>query len=108
MPSTPQTVNLSLVYDYELYAGDPTSTTAKAVVGEEVRAILLTDSAVNGGPIVNLVPREVITTTDQNGYWQLYLAPASSLSPAAYWLITTPTRTMRVTGVAGQASQNTA
>jgi hypothetical protein len=110
MASSTQTVNLNLVFDYELFAGDPTSATARAVVGEEVRAILLTDGAVNtaAGTIVNLVPREVVTTTDANGYWELHLVPASLLSPAAYWLITTPTRTLRITGQAGQASQTTA
>lgn len=104
--STLQTVNLNLVWDYEYYAGDPVSSTAKPIVGEVVYAQLMVDTVVNGAPIVNLNPKTVQSLpTDQNGYWQMYLSTAPA---GSYWLITAPNRQYRVTGAAGQASQTLA
>jgi hypothetical protein len=104
--NSPQTVNLNLVFDYELQSGDPTRTTARAIVGQVVYATLMTDADINAAPIVNLAPTTIESLpTDANGYWQMYLSTAPA---GSYWLLTTPTRQIRITGAAGQASQHLA
>ena len=108
MASTPQTITLSLVFDYEYQSGDPTASMAKPAVREIIRLTLFTNQGVNTSPVVNLVPRTIEVTTDANGYWQAYVDPASALSPGSYWLVETQSRRFRITGAAGQASQNLA
>jgi len=108
VPSSPQTIALSLVYDYEMGSGDPTQATAKPIVNATIRLTLFTDQAVNAAPVVSLRPNMVQVMTDQNGYWQAYLEPAANYSPTSYWLVETGSRTFRITGAAGQASANLA
>jgi hypothetical protein len=104
MPSSPQTIPQNLVFDQEYVAGDPTNVNARAASRQTIYLTLFTDAGVNPSPIVNLTPRSVVVQTDNNGYWQAYLAQLTG----SYWLVETPTRRYRITGAAGQASQTLA
>jgi hypothetical protein len=104
MTSAPQTIALSLVYDYEYSSADPTNAVARPVVNALVRLTLFADQAINTAPAAALRQQSVQAYTDNNGYWSVFLEPAANYSPTSYWLVETSTRTFRITGAAGQAS----
>lgn len=85
MPSSPQVVTTQVVFDYLI------DTAGKAVVGARVVSTLSYAGATDTSPVVNIGPLQQVTTTDNNGYWQLSLIPNPALTPnGTTYTISTP------------------
>lgn len=94
MPSSPQTAAPVQVWDYLLQSGGSVSTTTAGIPNITVRATLQYDQALFTNPVVALHPTTYQTTTDQNGYWTLYLLANTGNDPitpsGTTWLIQIP------------------
>lgn len=80
MASSAQTVTGIQVFDYLLNAGG-TVATQTALKGVTVRATLQYPQASFSSPVVYLAPIVVTATTDQNGYWTMYLPANKGTTP---------------------------
>jgi hypothetical protein len=76
MPSTPQVVATTVIFDYLV------DVLGKPLVNAEVKVTLDHNRATAISPVVSLPGTPITTTTDANGYWQVSLVPNSNINPA--------------------------